>query len=131
MSNEANETVYLQEAGVTVTNARFVTADQTFAMRNVSAVKLTVQPARRMGGLIVGSILVLLGLPALVAGVWALGLVLAPLGGLLVWLALRKQDGYAVVVTTNGGDAQALQHTDRGLIERVVAAINQAIIARG
>ena len=47
-----NETIFLDQPGVTVTNARFVVNGQTYAMSNVTSVKQGMTPASKVGPIV-------------------------------------------------------------------------------
>ena len=50
-------------------------------------------------------------------------------GGVLWFRALKRT--FYIVLHTAGDESRALESKDEGWIDRVVAALNQAIIARG
>ncbi|MDQ2821298.1 MAG: DUF6232 family protein [Pseudomonadota bacterium] len=118
-----SETIVFEENNVKVTNARFVVNDQTYAMNGVTSVKrFEKKPPRivpiviAVGSLVAMSASVIVGLIILAA---AIG----------IWKIQKAQ--YSVVLSTSSGEAQALTSPDRPYIERVIAALNNAIITRG
>lgn len=140
----ASEQTYFNENNIVVTNARFITREQTFAMGQVSAVRAAADPWFRMNWVMTGGVgLGVFGLGAMlllsvltsdVPGqstgcplfTLACGAVLLALG---VYFYFQRY--YAIVVATSGGNISALKSKDPKFILRVVAALNEALIARG
>lgn len=121
----AEEKTFLQYKDVTVTNSRFMVGSQTFAMSNITSVKASKQEPRRFWpiALIVISVLTL----AANADV----LVVVVMGGMgVAWLLMQKTM-YHIMLTTAGGETSALSSEQREYIEKVVQALNDAIVARG
>jgi hypothetical protein len=129
------EHILLDENGFFVSNARFVNNKQTYAMSGVTSVNQFVeQPSRKwpiiitiLGALFFLQSLSLFhnasGLPVMIFGV-----TLILLG---VWLYRRKVPVYGVVLHSASGQARTAQCIDRMFIERVITALNEAIILRG
>ncbi|HAQ66141.1 MAG TPA: QacE [Bacteroidales bacterium] len=119
----AEEKVFLDERGVKVTNARFVTYSKTHALSGITSVStFTVSPSKK-GPIIVA----VLGLIAL-AIKWWLGIILIAAG--VGWF-LSLKDEYQVVLSSSSGNEDALTDRDSAFIGRVVDALNEAIIHRG
>ena len=118
------EKEFLREGPVLVTNARVVVKKQTFAMGQVSSVKSTVQAAHR-----VTPILLILGgmLFATNEELLGIGLIFALLG--TIWLLMSRKR-YIVKLSTSSGESEALASPDEGFVNRVVAAINSAMVYR-
>lgn len=114
-----SEEIFYQDRGITVTNARFVTTQKTYALRNISSVHAATIPPNRT----YPTLLCLLGL-LMCSGNPAIGIVLLVLG--IVWLFLQKTD-YSVAITSNAGEHKSIISEDRQFIESVVDAINEAI----
>jgi hypothetical protein len=138
------EQVFLDELGVLVTSSRFVSPpfiaaktsalvervraqqSQTYAMSNISSVGAKV-PEKEMQAasscLLVGAGLLYFGSGELAAAGAA-----ALIGGIIVaiWAGSRR----AVVIHTAGAQIHVIAGK-RQFIERIVAAVNQAIVARG
>ena len=117
------EKEFFRYEDVTVTNSRFIVASQTFAMSNITSVRASQTPPKRFWPII----LILVGL-LFSASTAAIGIGLIVVGG--VWLALQKTY-YHVALTTAGGETQALTSEQREYIEKVVRALNDAIVHRG
>ena len=141
VSAAQDEAVFLSEGGITVTKTRFMVRGQTYALANITSVSAATIPPKRGGivGLIVlGGFLGLLGY-GLTSGGSAdqrsggiffliLGIILIGVG--IVFLKVLK-DSYAVVLNTAGSEMKTCISKDGGFIFRVVAALNEAIVARG
>jgi hypothetical protein len=123
------ETTILSEGGVTISTARAVFPTKTYAMSQISSVSMAkVQNTNKfLAGL--GILLVIVGLGTLLGQHNILGLIIAVLGGVAFYYSMRTR--YAVVITSSAGEGHALVSSDRAQIERVVNAINEAIIQRG
>lgn len=120
------EKTFFEYGDVKVTNTRFMTGAQTFAMSNVTSVKNRVQKPNRFGGillLIVGLLIALGG----GAGV-VVGLVIAVVAGAFLY---SQRTIYHVMLTTAGGESSALQTSRLDYITKVVKALNDAIVFRG
>lgn len=118
-----SETIFFENEGVRVTNSRFIVDGQTFAMNNITSVKpLEQKPSRILPILL----LVLGALPA-VNGVFG-GLVLSAIG--VAWLAMQKTV-YHVMLHTSGGETSALKTYQKDYLQKVVTALNNAIVHRG
>ena len=122
----ANEKTFFQYEDVAVTNSRFMVGSHTFAMNNITSVKASKLNPSRVGPLFVISIGVLI----LVYGSGSLtaGLAIAASG--VVWWFIQKPM-YHVMLRTAGGEASALSSRQRDYIEKVIQALNDAIVARG
>lgn len=116
-----DETKFLDQPKVLITNTRIEINGQTFATRNIGSVK-TISPK----GKLPGALLLLVGLGALPSQLWWLVLGALALGAYLLYLA---QTTRALVLVTGGGEVTAL--TGRAAaIEVVRAAVAQAISSR-
>lgn len=118
-----DEKVFFESNGVTVTHARFLVRNQTYAMSGITSVKITREAPSRTGPVIVA----LIGL-ALTGG--------APFVGLPVIVAaicwwVKQQTKHHIVLVTSGGEQPALWSADPRYVKTVYDALNAAIIARG
>jgi Family of unknown function (DUF6232) len=118
------ETTFFQDAGATVTNTRFITGGQTHALSGITSVSAYTREPNRVAPVIVGFIGLLLLIGGSVAG--ALPFLIVA----VFWWILSKPS-YSVVIRTAAGEAKALTDEDQGRVERVVAALNEAIVFRG
>jgi hypothetical protein len=117
------EKTFFENGDVKVTNSRFVTGGQTYAMSNVTSVKTFIQKPSRVFGvllLIVGLIMLLNSL--------MFGFVLVALASVILYM---QKSIYHVMLSTSGGETSALKTNEREYIEKVVNALNDAIVHRG
>lgn len=118
-----DEKTFFEYEDVKVTNARFMTGGQTYAMNNVTSVKTHKKPPRRWPGLLV----LLLGLTVSLD---------RPQAGIPIMIAAayylyRQKTAYHVMLTTSGGESSALMTFQPEYLAKVVGALNEAIIHRG
>ena len=120
-----NEKVYFQEGGVTVTKARFIVPDQTYAMSGITSVKAAIdQPLK--GPAILGGVGVLMMFSGDVVAI-IFGFLL--IAGAILWFIKRKK--HIVVLSTASGEAKAISSDNSSFIGKIIAALNEAIIDRG
>lgn len=118
-----SEQTFFQHEDVLVSNARFVSGSNTYAMSNVTSVKAFEQKPKRFWWIVL-----------LVIG---LGIALDhPLAGLLIaavagYFLYSQKTRFHVMLATASGEVSALTTYQREYLDKVVSAINQAIIARG
>ncbi len=124
MENQS-EIQFYQDGIVTVTQSRFVTQSKTYAMRNISSVHIFEIEKSRVAPVI----MILIGVPFLFSGdnFW-IGLIIIALG--ILWLISIKNE-YAVRISTNAGEANSILSKDRIYVQKIVDALNDAIIYRG
>src|SRR5579885_3693942 len=115
----AGEKTFLNESGVTVTNARFIVPSQTFAMSGITSVKAFKEEPRRFWPVIflLGGIFCLLGGRGTLG--WAV--ILLFIGG--IWL-IKQKAVFHVILTTASGEAKALSIHSSAWISKVVGALN-------
>ena len=118
------EKIFLNEGVVTVTNARFIVASQTFSMAGITSVKNSEEPPKRSYPVICG----IIGFLCLIGGAPVIGIGLLVLA--VVWWIGQKAN-YHVILATAGGEMEALSSADGAFISKVVTAINEAMVARG
>ncbi|MDW9228663.1 putative qacE-like protein [Burkholderia cepacia] len=109
---------------MTVTNTRFIVPGQTYAMSNVTSIKHYEKAPSRALGVIVA----IIGVLILFAHAWLVGLIAIALGVFLAWNAKGQYD---VLLHTSSGEVRAFQSPDRGLVQQIVSALNQAVVFRG
>lgn len=121
-----NEKIYFDEGDVKVTKARFIVPAQTYAMSGITSVKSIVdQPFKGpailaiLGGLFIFFI-------AQTASIIT-GLVL--IAGAALWFIKGKK--HIVILSSASGEAEALSSNNSGFIERIISALNDAIVERG
>lgn len=131
-SMPAGERIFFQQGDVLVTNSRVVIGTNTYPMANVSSVKLgkDLEGAATKSSIGFVAPLVLGVVLSCSAGSW----VPAALGGAAgvgLWIYFMATQQAVVVLGTSGGDIAALKSPDKELILKVLAAVNDAIVARG
>jgi hypothetical protein len=118
-----DETTFFQYEDVRVTNTRFIVDGQTFAMNNITSVKpLEQKPNRLLPGL-----LIVIGIVPTLNGMYG-ALLLSAIG--IVWWAMQKPV-YHVMLHTAGGETSALKTYQKEYLQKVVTALNNAIVHRG
>lgn len=125
------EHVFLEEGGVKVTNTRLVIPGETYVLGGITSVKSKVQYPSKTGAFIfiVVGFLVWVGMsPRGAAGAIVAGSIFAAPG--VFWL-LMMRPSYLVSLTVSSGEVTAFKSKDKNFIDRVVSALNEAIIKRG
>lgn len=143
----SQEKVYYQDSNVTITNARAILSGKTYAMANITSVSATVRPPNRLWAIVFagsGLCCIMAGLATSLFEVYAVGLESAGVGGgvvglvlggigvaigVLMWIATKAF--YRVTVGSASGEVHALESHDKEYVQKLVAAMNQAIIERG
>jgi hypothetical protein len=125
----AEETVY-NDSNVNVTTARVVIGGTTYALRNITSVKMQLSPAKQ-GCAIVTLIFGIMGVmvgrvsysdsPAML--IFGCGLVVCA----ILWLRSNKPVWHLIFASASG-ETQALTSKNKEYIERIVASINEAIV---
>lgn len=128
LQNESpnSEKVFYKDINVTVTQSRLIVGNQTYAMRNISSVSnYEISKSRLFPilAIIVGIIVLIVNSGGSIWG-W-----ICLIGGIGL-LFLIKND-FAVRISSNAGEANTLTSKDTNYIQKVVNAINDAIIHRG
>jgi hypothetical protein len=125
METPQQEKVFYQDSNVTVTQSRFIARSKTYAMRNISSVSIFRIEKNRIFQII----LIVIGVLMLFSdSSRVLGGIVAVIAAL--WLFTIK-DEYSVRISTNAGEANSLTSKDQNYIQKIVDALNDAIIHRG
>lgn len=124
-NEQQQEKNFYQDNNVTVTQSRYIAGSKTYAMRNISSVSIFKIDKSRTGAILFLVMGILLLIPE---GKRVFGGILAIIGG--IWLYSIK-DEYAVRISTNAGEANSLVSKDQAYIQKIVNALNDAIIHRG
>ncbi|MDQ1804416.1 DUF6232 family protein [Chryseobacterium sp. CKR4-1] len=120
-----NETTFYQDSSVLVTQSRYITQSKTYAMRNISSVHIFEIEKSRVGPVLI----ILFGIPFLFStNVFWIGLILIVLG---VFVLFSIKNEYTVRISTNSGEADSIISKNREYIQKIVTALNDAIIHRG
>ncbi len=117
------EKTFFERKGVKVTNARFVVDGQTFAISNITSVKPLEEPPKRLGGVL----LLLCGFITLTQNAF-FGV---PVIALVSYYLYKQKPTYHVMLRTSGGENKALTTHQRDDLNKVVEALNEAIVHRG
>lgn len=131
---QPNEETFYSDTAVVVTNTRVIICGTTYALRNITSVRMTFTPPRVLGAillLIIGLIILLAALVEIKGttsapiGVYILGG--AMIGGAILWMFNAKTT-YHVNLSSAAGEVHALTSENKASIERVVVSINEAIV---
>lgn len=120
--SDANEKIYYRGSDVVVSDKRFVADGTTYALHNIASVASGVHAPRKFGW-ILGLLLGLVSIPANPF----FGIPIALLAGYFLY---QRRQSYVVVLRDASGETNALASRDRETIDKVVSALNQAIIER-
>ncbi len=127
----AEENIY-SDNNVSITTARIIVSGTTYALRNITSVKLTAtkhKPVIAVALIVVGVIFVWVGLFADTVSSSILPLIV---GGLLLAVGIawvrRVKPTFHVTIASSSGEIRALSSPNRPYIETIVGAINEAII---
>jgi hypothetical protein len=122
------ETVYLDENNVMVTNTRFSAEGRTFPLSNVSSVRSVRKDPPRQIPIVIGLAALLAFIDGRSSNVVILGvLLLASAAGL--WFF--QKPNFMVMLSTPTGETKALSSRDNGHVSKIIAALHSAIIHRG
>jgi hypothetical protein len=127
------ETSIYHDATIHVTNLRAMLQGRTYAMANVTSVSMYTAPGKPIPGYVlavVGALFLFAGFgEGEGAGCAAfLGVVLLVTG---ILYAISQKNVYWVRIGSASGETNALSSRDRDYIEKIVAAMNDAIVMRG
>ena len=124
-NNQEPEKIFFQDQNVTVTQARYISNGQMYAMRNISSVSLFTIKASYSSQIVLLVIGVIL---LVIPKAWIVGLILVAAG---IWWLTATKDDYAVRISTNAGEANSHVSKNRTYIQSIVLALNEAIVHRG
>lgn len=130
----AAEAALLQEGNITVTPTRFMVSGETFAIRNITSVRL--QAEHNMAAAVAAGVTIL----SVVGSCWIgsitnaqFGFILFAAGIIAAFVLLFKigPSSWQVVIATAGGERPAFVTRDMGFAVRIAEALNQAITRQG
>jgi len=128
---EPKEKTYFSQGNVIVTNSRVVIGGKTYATKHINSVQAGVIKPNRTWPiilLIVGIISILVGIEFIAEGTSSPCI---PIGALVIAGAIAalylQKPTYIVRLTASSGSIRALSSKDEENIDRIVAAITQAI----
>lgn len=122
------------EAGIFISPSRFVSGSQTYAMSGVTSVGAGTEYPSKKGPLLailIGAFIAFCGLITIAKG----GIIALLLGagilalGVMSWK--KKLPVHSVLLRSASGEQKATSSTDVDLVQRIVTALNQAIVLRG
>jgi hypothetical protein len=120
-----NEVTFYKDSFVRVTQSRYVTQSKTYAMRNISSVHIFEIVKSKVKAIF----LIIFGLFFLFSkDIFWVGLIIIALG---VWWLTSIKNEYTVRISTNAGEADSIVSKNRDYIQKIVNALNDAIIHRG
>ncbi|VTT98944.1 QacE-like protein OS=Shewanella baltica (strain OS195) GN=Sbal195_0796 PE=4 SV=1 [Gemmataceae bacterium] len=125
------ETKYFRNDRCLVTNARAVLDGVTYAMANITSVRLVEVEPNRVGPVLLGGLGIAMVCGGTANGKWGMALLGASLiaGAVFVWCVQKPT--YVVVLGTAGHETHAQSSRDGDEIKAIVRAISKAIIERG
>jgi hypothetical protein len=118
------ERIFFEYEDVKVTNTRFINGGQTYAMNNVTSVKPYEKKPSRVGGIIMLAI----GLAIMFGASFMMGLLIAAAAAYYLY---QQKTIYHILLATSAGETTALETYQRDYLNRVIAALNDAIVHRG
>lgn len=124
----SEEKVYLKQGDVTVTNTRVVISGKTYAMTNITSVTMGKQSASILPPFIAITVGVIIA--AIVGGTIGNLIAVASIIGGIVLFITRKPN-YVVRIGSASGEADALESQDQDNVQKIVNAVNEAIVNRG
>ncbi|MBE4950612.1 DUF6232 family protein [Chryseobacterium culicis] len=126
MENQTqNETIFYHDSSIKVTQSRFITYSKTYTMRNISSVYIFEIIKSKNKALL----LIILGFLLLFSKeIFWLGIIVLILG---FWWIYTIKNEYAVRISTNAGEVNSIVSKDKDYIQKIVNALNEAIIHRG
>ena len=125
------EKTYFTDNMISVTSTRIIATGTTYPLNGVTAVTWQQHTQK---GTVTGCLMMILsflvGLPSLIGGGYLMALICL---GIFVWgfMKVRKPSYYSIVVSTAGQQGEIFTSTSRDYIQKIIEAINQAIIERG
>ncbi len=121
----AEEQVFLNEKNILVTTTRFVVKEKTYPLSSVDSVSKRIKSPDLTTPIVIGAI----GIAAFwFAAKWWYALILIAIAAVW-WVLLRKK--YTVELLLHSEMQDVFTSYDKKLVERVIAALNEAIISRG
>jgi hypothetical protein len=130
----AEENIY-SDGTVSVTTARIMIGGTTYALRNITSVRMTTTEPQTGGAIALVAVGAFLTLPSFVAfvqgaaaaGLWLLVLGIIIGGSGLFSLRVLKP-AHSIIVASSAGEIRALTSPDKNYIAKIVSSINEAIV---
>jgi hypothetical protein len=129
--NARPETTFLSEPGLVITSARAIVGSAMYPMAGITSVRAvrearSVAPILMALGLGLFGILATIGEPCRILGILML---FGAMGCVLLYA--MGTDRWWVVIGTAGGEVKAVCYNREDQAQRVVGALNHAIVSRG
>jgi hypothetical protein len=118
-----DEKTFFEYEDVKVTNARFISGSQTYAMSNVTSVKAFEEKPKRLWGVLA----LVVGLAVAINSA-AIGVFICLVAAIYLYM---QKTVFHVMLATSGGETSALKTYQREYLQKVVSALNEAIVHRG
>lgn len=118
------ERTFFEYEDVKVTSARFVSGGQTYAMSNVTSVKPFEDKPSRFGGIVI----LLLGIAIMTTASFMVGLLITAAAAFYLY---QQKTTFHILLATSAGETKALRTYQRDYLNKVIAALNDAIVYRG
>ena len=122
----AEEKIFLNENNVSVSNARMMCEDQTYAMSGITSVKTYEKKPSKLWAVL----MILIGIGSLSSGRDNLIVGVIFIAGGVAWIVRAKPD-YSVVLRSASGEEKAYTSKDKDFVNKIVSALNDAIVHRG
>jgi hypothetical protein len=129
---QSGEIGFYCENGVRVTSTRLLVGSTTYAMANITSVRTSVAQPSRKGPLLVilvGLVLLLIAANSHAMAGMAFVSALIIAGGIFWWTSQKAI--YAVRIASSSGESSPITSVNEERIDRIVQAINEAIVHRG
>lgn len=125
------EIVFVDEPGVKITNVRAIIRGATYPLANITSVR-TFEESRPITALMFALVLTLAAPIALFNNAVGPGMVLIALALVMAYVHFYGMtDTYWVRIGTAGTESNAVSYTNRERANKIVDALNQAIVHRG
>ena len=138
MATSPPEIVYYEDAQVKVTNARAILGSKTYALANITSVGLykdnpsNILPILMIVG---GGLLLIPGIFMAAVGDIESGIPCAVISFLLIAIGIgvmvTSKPSYIFRIGSASGEADALKSRNLEYMQRIVGAVNEAIVRRG
>jgi len=124
-SRSPDEEVILREGPVMVSTTRVVAGQESYAVSNITSVSVRKESAA--GLKFMGVVALLIGIPLLFVHQVIVGVCVVAIG--LAFIFLTKPT-YIVQISSSANERPAWKSKDHAMIDRIVVAINEAIVRR-
>ncbi|HEX3741727.1 MAG TPA: DUF6232 family protein [Terriglobales bacterium] len=121
---------YTDEQGVRVTSARLIVESTTYAMGNITSVRRTIEEPSRAGPIFVGAFGVLFLAVGFEQGA-GLAIFSAFLLGIAVLWWKGQKTYYGLRIASSSGESTPISSIHKERIDKIVQAVNEAVIDRG